>query len=344
MALNIIERNFFRLLRAGSFGSQEQIEPMSAWKWHRLFEHARRLKLASLLYDGINACRNQFFMHLTDELLQEWEQVVQVAEERNKQAIGELEELMLTLGELQLRPMLMEPWTTASVYDNPTHHPTSRVCIYFPFNTQGKKADQWAKTNGIKVDDSHQHFLYYQWKSLSVEHRHRMLLLSNKLNNLTLQNIIEKERLEGGTTHIIIQKHRIETIAPTLSMLIVLLDIIKHSLTEGIILWKIVDLGILLRKQGDRVDYVKLQEWIESMHFVKMSQIIGQILIGHLGFSPDEIPFIHSNSGKEDIEDITADIVSTKPPKVTKFLRYCPGESLSSVMVSITRSLENIEE
>ena len=34
--MDIIQRNLFRLLRSGAFGTQEQIEPMSAFKWERL--------------------------------------------------------------------------------------------------------------------------------------------------------------------------------------------------------------------------------------------------------------------------------------------------------------------
>ena len=34
----VIERNFFRLVRAGAFNDNEAIEPMSRFKWRRLFE------------------------------------------------------------------------------------------------------------------------------------------------------------------------------------------------------------------------------------------------------------------------------------------------------------------
>ena len=342
--MNITQRNFFRLLRAGAFGTEEQIEPMSAWKWRQVLQWAQALALAPLLYDGQEACREQFFMRLTDDLTRQWQEATLQAEQRYRQASSEVAELLATLGERQLRPMLMEPWTSGTLFPRPDHHHVGAVNIYFPFATQGNKADEWAKANGSKADDSRKHLLRYQWKSLLVEHRQRMLTLSNKLNNHTLQNIIEQERLDGGTTHVVIAGQRIETVAPTLTMLVTLLSIVKATLHEGIQLWQVVDLGRQLRTQGDRVDFVKLQGWIERLHFTRMALLVGQMLTGLLGFTPDEIPFMPSPAGAPDLDNITEGLFRDSSRRPTKYLRYCPGESLSSVVASITHSLGNVQE
>ena len=36
--MDIVKRNFFRLLRSGAYDSDEQIEPMSAFKWQKLYQ------------------------------------------------------------------------------------------------------------------------------------------------------------------------------------------------------------------------------------------------------------------------------------------------------------------
>lgn len=36
--MDIIQRNFLKLLKCGAFGQREQLEPMSAWKWKRLYQ------------------------------------------------------------------------------------------------------------------------------------------------------------------------------------------------------------------------------------------------------------------------------------------------------------------
>lgn len=341
--MNIIQRNFFRLLRAGTFQTEELIEPMSTWKWGQAFFWAKKLGVAPLLYDGVEACNDQFFMRLTDELRQQWQQEAEKAERRYHEVCTDVAELLTTLGELQLRPILMEPWTTACLYPTPSRHHAGLVCIYFPFSTQGHKADEWARTNGSNADSPHRHVLQYKWKSLSVEHRHRMLQLSNKLNNLTLHHIIEQEWLDGGTSHVVISGQRIETIAPTLTLLVALVSIIKTMLNEGLCLWQVVDLGMLLRQQGDRVDFVKLQEWTERLHFSRMAQLVGTLLTELLGFSADEVPFMQPTASSIKVESIVAELFSESHSSA-RFFRYSPGESLSSVVASITHSLGNIEE
>lgn len=317
---------------------------MSAWKWRQALAWANHVGLTPLLHDGLEACRGQFFMRLTDDISQRWREVTEEAEQHYRDASREVAELLGLLGERQLRPILTDPWVSGMLYPQPSHHHLGTVNIYFPFSTQGNKADEWAKAEGSHVDGSHRHLLQYQWKSLHVVHRQHLVLLNNKLNNHALQNIIEQERLEGGTTHVVINGQRIETVAPTLAMLVTLLGTVKVTLREGIQLWQVVDLGQQLRRQGDRVDFVKLQGWIERLHFTRMAQLVGQLLTDLLGFTADEVPFLQPASANADIGNIVDALFRDTGRRYSKFFRYCPGESISSVVASITHSLGNIEE
>lgn len=341
--MDIIKRNFFRLLRAGVYGSEEQVEPMSAWKWRQLYTMATQLSVAPFVLDGVQACSAQFFMQLPADLQVLWEGEVTKVVQRYRQASAEVAELMTTLSMMQLRPVLMEPWTTSTLHPHAEHHCVDTACIYFPFETQGKKADEWARANGANCDDSHRHLLRYQWKSLTVEHRHRLLQLNNRLTNSTLNNIVEQERLEGGTAHMELSGVRVETTTATLAMLVALLNIVRRSLDEGLSLWQMVDVGVLLRRQGDRVDFVKLQEWIERLHFTRMSQLVARMLTGLLGFSADEVPFVQPSKAGGDVDDIVDSLL--RPSRsASRYLRYNPGEGLASMVASITHRLGNVKE
>ena len=70
--MDIIQRNLFRLLRSGAFGAQEQIEPMSAFKWERLYQIAMLHDVIPFVYKGISNCHSQFFMRLTDKQELTW--------------------------------------------------------------------------------------------------------------------------------------------------------------------------------------------------------------------------------------------------------------------------------
>lgn len=70
--MNIIERNFYCLLRAGAFGTEEQIEALSAWKWNRLYQLAEMHDVTPILYQGIVRCQDQFFVQVPAPLLEQW--------------------------------------------------------------------------------------------------------------------------------------------------------------------------------------------------------------------------------------------------------------------------------
>jgi hypothetical protein len=341
--MNIIERNYFRLLRAGAFDSWEDIEPMSAWKWRQVLVLAERTGLTALLLDGVETCQDQFFMQLTDALRAEWTEKARAQCRQYDEAAAKVAALLAAQSRQQWRPILMEPWTTSCLYPRPSRHRVCPVTIFFPYSTQGAKADEWALAQDATADATHKYVLRYEWQGLDVEHRQRMMLLNNKLNNSTLQDIIEKERLEGGTTHADIGGQRVETVAPTLGMLMAILGIIKASLSEGLCLWKFVDMGMLLRRQGDRVDFVKLQDWIEALHFERMAQFIGSVLTGLLGFTTDEVPFMRASGASADALATEA-LQEDGERSAARYIRFCPGESISSVVASITHSLGNVEE
>jgi hypothetical protein len=83
--MNIIQRNFFRLIRCGEFKKQEQIEPMSICKWNKVYQLALMHLVIPSVYAGIQQCDNQFFLHLSEKQMQEWEKANLEASRINQQ-------------------------------------------------------------------------------------------------------------------------------------------------------------------------------------------------------------------------------------------------------------------
>lgn len=75
----IVARNLFCLLRAGLFGSEERVEPMSAWKWNQVYRLALVHGVEAEAWSGILRLDGQFFMRLPDELRLRWEQSASTA-------------------------------------------------------------------------------------------------------------------------------------------------------------------------------------------------------------------------------------------------------------------------
>ena len=83
--MNIIQRNFFRLIRCGEFKKQEQIEPMSVSKWNKVYQLALMHQVVPSVYAGIQQCKNQFFLHLSEKQIKEWEKTNIEVGQTNKQ-------------------------------------------------------------------------------------------------------------------------------------------------------------------------------------------------------------------------------------------------------------------
>lgn len=71
--MDIIQRNLFKVLRNGAFNTYDKLEPMSAYKWERLYQLAVMHNVIHYAYKGIENSRDQFFMHLTERQEKEWQ-------------------------------------------------------------------------------------------------------------------------------------------------------------------------------------------------------------------------------------------------------------------------------
>jgi hypothetical protein len=80
--MNIIQRNFFRLIRSGALGKQEQVEPMSVFKWGILYQLAVMHNVTEYIYQGLQLSKEQFFLHLSDSQWKQWEKTVREMEKK----------------------------------------------------------------------------------------------------------------------------------------------------------------------------------------------------------------------------------------------------------------------
>ena len=140
--MNITARNFFRLLRAGLFGQEEPIEPMSAWKWQQLYGYACMHHVSAIVLVGIERCSGQFFLQLPEALHGQWKLTVAQLTTENEQTSQCLTELTALFGRMQLRPIILGGQAMGQHYQPSTNHHPDGIDIFFPFETQGKKADQ----------------------------------------------------------------------------------------------------------------------------------------------------------------------------------------------------------
>jgi hypothetical protein len=92
--MNIIQRNFFRLIRIGAFAQNEQVEPMSVYKWGQLYQLAVMHDVTVYAYEGLQRSKDQFFLHLTDKQWQQWEKTVAEIRKKTREADEESDEFL----------------------------------------------------------------------------------------------------------------------------------------------------------------------------------------------------------------------------------------------------------
>lgn len=265
--MDIIKRNFIRLLRSGALNEYESIEPMSAFKWRRLLQMSEVQEVNAMTLKGI----------------------------RNHQYDKELNIPKECMDELMSQP------TNAL-------QPTAR--------------------------------------------------LSNLLFNRRLRKIREHE------------PNASESSMDTLALLDIIVGNTSNMLNKGICLRGIMEMGRYLRLNGNHVDFVKLDNWLQRIHIRRMAQLQGSMLIAVFGFEQDEVPFverIEPKAGKIALRSIKHTAMDTAEEwhfrqtrsgflrnnstllrrnlrRSIRYIPYAPIETTSNFVHNFARSLSEIEE
>ena len=205
--MNIIKRNFLRLLRLGAFGENEVIEPMSKFKWEVIFHIANIHNVVGLIFDGIA---------------------------KNKENEALIPQDII----LKYKKILDE-------------------------EGYGIKAQATGSRPSVQLPDA------------GLSH------MCNGFLNARLKRIRENEPQSADAS------------VETLNMLDIIVQATECTMTYGMSFATILRIGIYLRVDGDKIDFVKLENWLRKLNLTRMAQLEGSILIDIFGFEMDEIPFVN---------------------------------------------------
>ncbi|MGP1417060.1 hypothetical protein [Prevotella fusca] len=271
--MDVIQRNFFRILCSGAFGTQSSIEPMSPFKWRRLMQMVDAQQVMPIFINGVAKHSMDEGLNLPDSI---------IADIKAKQ--GERKSLAARI--------------PASVK------------------------------------------------------------LSNRLLNRRLRNLMYNEL------------HSIDTSVEALDMLKLIVSNSELMFTRGMNLGGIITMGEYLRTRGDKVDFVKLENWLNSLQLHAMAELQGNVLISVFGFEEDELPFVTKSDPKayrltlRSISDLAKDtaqewhfkqnsagfvqnnnaVLRRNLSRSLRYVGYAPIETTSNFFHNFVRSLSEIEE
>lgn len=278
MKSSIINRNFFRILRAGAFGESEALEPMSSFKWKRLIQIAEVQRVIPYVSHGFQLYLQDNGLSMTDTLQRELEMIA------------------------------------------------------------GQKIPE--------VDDS-------------VD---AIVISEPLLTNIVLKRMLKKLKKKEVNS---------EDYSPeTLQMLDIIIFNVNQTLTRGISLNGIIEMGRYLRTKGNKVDFIKLEQWLNSLGMMRLASLQGSILIDVFHFDMDEIPFMQKKEKganrltQRSLTHMAADtaenwhfrmrtngmvennsrVLRRNLRRSIRYFRYNPFETTSSFMANFAKSLSEIEE
>lgn len=275
--MNVLQRNFFRLIRAGSFGHDEQVEPMSYFKWEKLFQLSLFHNVQDAIYQGMQRCRDQFSFDVNKEQWAKWRKTIQ---------------------ESQTKP-----------------EPTSE------------------ESDLLRGDR-----------------------LTNPVLNGKLQDILDDEQTDTCTR----------------LLLLTIIRIARCILNEGLPLQHLIELGLHLRQQYNKTNFLTLQQWLRSLHAEQIAVLEGTLLVQLFNFDIEEIPFLKGKTDKnaEQVARELTDFESTRIQdfyfsqeadsifvhssngtalvdhikRTARYFHYYPSETITNFFASFAHSLSHIQE
>jgi hypothetical protein len=192
---------------------------------------------------------------------------------------------------------------------------------------------------------------------------------------------IFNERYSVGAIHFYSSRHKtafaelaekdiFDTTVETRRMFLILMRNVCDMLLTGFCLRGLLDLGLALRNEGNHVDFVKLESWINLMDLQRMVQLQGSILHSVFGFETSELPFMEKlepdarrvalgcitnisrySSSEWNFRQVSGGFLFNNSRQWLRGLRrtrlyfpYSPKESMRTLFHSIASSLSEIEE
>lgn len=223
-----------------------------------------------------------------------------------------------------------------------------------------------------------EHYYYDDNLNLSESHLGKIRTLLQETPTHTIPELYDIDKvhlhstaLESKLREIVGQEQKdTERSFETLQLAAILFENVNHILSGRSFLRGIIDLGRYLRQDGNRIDFVKLERWLQQTKMTKMAQMQGNLLIEAFGFSAEELPFVARNDhrAKEVLDgairtNVTRDgqkwefhqnksgFIVGSPQQALRsirhslrYRRYARREAYSTIFRGILKGLSEIEE
>ncbi|MDO4802322.1 MAG: nucleotidyltransferase family protein [Prevotellaceae bacterium] len=330
---------------------------MNNFKWLKLIRLSVEQECMGLAYDGILRYINARQIILAEKVIDEWGEVLKKCEDSALEMNNCIVEMfdVFTREPRLFYPVLLRGRGMALNYPNPLHYYCSQIDWYIPTEEKAREADAWAKREAKIKNDDNPNCLQYIYKDVAVANNHFAQELLDRKMNKALQTLVIREKSYFMPNTARINATNVEILPPTINLLVQILYVMQHMLTGGIKPQMFIDLGVLVRKLDNQIDYIKIERWLNELKMQKIADYEGGLLIRLFGFKKEEIPFMQKYYEKATgafvnhiFSDENMKLISTTPSslenKHTGIKKYLPREITANYFHKIVNIFSNIDE
>lgn len=291
--------SIFPILRLGldnSLVEEENLSSfimMSAQQWTALGDLARKQGVLGIALDGIDKLESTRY-GVTRELgvsqKLEWIGEVLQIEQRNRQQMAVMEELIGKWTEKECSVMVMKGQANSLLYPKPLHrNPGDVDCYLFNFNLDHKLNEGYeignevAREVGAKVDESWYKHSVISYKGETFENHQYFVHTREGKRSKELQRelagALEVEHWETFPNS--------QVLIPPVHWTAMFLTYhaCAHFLTEGLRLKQVLDWAMFLKAHQDDVDWKAFYGFCERYHLKIFADAITSICCEHLGIT-----------------------------------------------------------
>ena len=281
-----------RLLQCGAFEIMDDLELMSDFKWKKLIRISQIKGCQGIVFDGMIRYTKAQKLKISEPLQTLWMGVITQTETEARQMNNCIVEMYQLMSKKLHYPVLMRGRDMALLYDNPLHYSCDHIDWWIPTEEKAREVDAWAMREANILSNIDKDKLTYTYLDTKVQNNHFVVKLMDKRLNTELQNIVTREKSYYKPFYVEINATNIEIMPSSILLLMLVLNLVQHILMDEVIPIHIIDLGMYLRKRGDKVDYIKIERWLDQLKMQQVADLAGGLLIKLFHFSKDEIPFM----------------------------------------------------
>ena len=250
---------------------------------------------------------------------------------------------------------IMSPYKWAKTVNLAEHHSLTPL---FALGVEKYYKDDSINIPGEQINVIREHLKNTPQKGFGDLYDFGKIHLKSKTLDEKLSQIVSKEYADAEKSY------------ETMMLMSIIIVNVEHMMNGYSYLRGIIDMGRLLRQEGNKVDFVKLDNWLSQTRMSRIANLQGSLLINSFGFTKEEIPYVSkvekdamqemmkavygissTHSDGWHFQESKSGFIVSSPLKAMRsirqslhFRRYAPRESYSTIYRGFLKGLSEIEE